>query len=106
MWIGVGDGNFHVLIMMRPDEPEDLREAHRLAHYMAEQAIALGGTCTGEHGVGVGKKDLLRLEMGAGTIGVMRRVKDMMDPNDILNPGKVLDLDKANTIGSDVLHET
>lgn len=86
-----GDGNFHALILVRPDCPEDVAEAHRLADEMAERAIALGGTCTGEHGVGAGKKRLLRLEMGPGAMGLMELIKRAVDPRGILNPGKVLD---------------
>ncbi len=59
---------------------------------MAERAIHLGGTCTGEHGVGIGKKELLRLEMGDDTIQVMRKIKKSLDEKGILNPGKVFDL--------------
>eukprot|EP01041_Mallomonas_annulata_P011618 gene11618-24322_t len=66
-----GDGNFHVLIMIRPDVPDDITEAKRLANAMAVRAIALGGTCTGEHGIGSGKMDLLRLEMGTGSMSLM-----------------------------------
>merc|ERR1719198_46389 len=63
-----GDGNFHTLIMFRPNKEDEYKEAIRLAHMMADKAIALGGTCTGEHGVGVGKKYHLRKEMGEGSM--------------------------------------
>jgi len=85
-----GDGNFHVLLMIRPDNNEDAAEASRLSTLMASQAIALGGTCTGEHGIGSGKKKLLEREMGEGTMSVMHLIKQSLDPNYILNPEKVL----------------
>jgi D-lactate dehydrogenase (cytochrome) len=68
-------------------------EAKRLAKSMALEAISLGGTCTGEHGVGVGKKELLQHEMGPGTMAVMQIIKRGFDPQGILNPGKILDVD-------------
>mmetsp|Transcript_6644 Transcript_6644/g.14550 ORF Transcript_6644/g.14550 Transcript_6644/m.14550 type:complete len:216 (-) Transcript_6644:286-933(-) len=86
-----GDGNFHVLIMFKPDDPTEVKAAHTLASNMANQAIALGGTCTGEHGIGVGKKAYLRKEMGEGTMQLMQLIKRSMDPQGILNPGKIFD---------------
>ena len=85
-----GDGNFHVLIMFDPLDVVQKAEAHHLADQMAYRAIRLGGTCTGEHGVGVGKRHLLMSELGAGTLGVMHAIKRTMDADGILNPGKVL----------------
>ena len=93
-----GDGNFHVLIMLRPDSSDDRREAHRLATYMAERAISLGGTCTGEHGIGVGKMSFLRKEMGEGTMTVMEDIKRALDPKIILNPGKMLSLNERKKL--------
>lgn len=90
--LSVGDGNFHVLIFFKPDDPVETAQAKHLANTMALKAIALGGTCTGEHGVGVGKKDLLRLEMGEGSMEVMGKIKTTMDPLNIMNPGKILDV--------------
>ena len=87
-----GDGNFHVLIFFRPDHPEEVAEAKKLASDMALKAIALGGTCTGEHGIGVGKKEYLRAEMGENTINLMKAIKTTMDPKNIMNPGKMLDM--------------
>ena len=75
-----GDGNFHVLIMFEPSDSVQAKQAKALAQFMAERAIALGGTCTGEHGVGTGKRELLVQEAGPGSIEVMRRVKGAMDP--------------------------
>ncbi|KAF7359262.1 D-lactate dehydrogenase [cytochrome], mitochondrial [Mycena sanguinolenta] len=83
----VGDGNFHALILFRDDkELEAVSEAvHRLVH----RALALDGTCTGEHGVGVGKKEYLAQELGQGTVDLMKRVKKAVDPYNIMNPGKL-----------------
>ena len=60
----------------------------------ANAAIEFGGTCTGEHGVGTGKKELVAREMGRGSMSVMRKIKDVLDPNEILNPDKILDSKK------------
>jgi len=76
--------------MFDPACTEQKAEAQRLADLMARRAISLGGTCTGEHGVGAGKRHLLREELGAGSICLMRKIKHAMDPAGILNPGKVL----------------
>ncbi len=84
----VGDGNFHVLYLMR-DERE--REAvGRLHASLVERAIAAGGTCTGEHGIGIGKRRYLEREHGVTAVGLMRALKCTLDPHGILNPGKVL----------------
>jgi D-lactate dehydrogenase (cytochrome) len=85
-----GDGNFHVLIMFDPKIPEERLEAQRLADLMARRAISMGGTCTGEHGVGVGKRHLLTDELGENSIKLMRHIKLAVDPKGIMNPGKVL----------------
>jgi len=65
---------------------------------MGERAISLGGTCTGEHGVGSGKKHLLKLELGEGSIGLMKRIKNVIDPMGVMNPGKVLDMDEKEKV--------
>ena len=85
----VGDGNFHVCFLVDPDAPEELVEVRALAERIAERAIALGGTCTGEHGVGYGKSRLLPLEHGDEGVGLMRRLKSALDPDGIMNPGKI-----------------
>ena len=72
-----------------PDNPEDMEEAERLSGRLAERAIALGGTCTGEHGVGLGKRRVLAREHG-GALDVMRDIKSTLDPLGIMNPGKML----------------
>lgn len=84
----LGDGNFHAFILLRPDVPEDLRRADALNTRLMQRAMAMDGTCTGEHGVGVGKREHLLAELGSETIDVMRSVKRALDPKLIMNPGK------------------
>jgi D-lactate dehydrogenase (cytochrome) len=84
----VGDGNFHVALMVDPDDPGQVAEASRLNERMIERALALGGTTTGEHGVGSGKIAYLEQEHGPG-VDAMRVVKAALDPHSILNPGKI-----------------
>ena len=86
----VGDGNYHVLLVIDPNKPDDLREAERLNSAIVHRALSLGGTCTGEHGVGMHKIDFLVDEHGVGAIEVMRSIKRALDPKNILNPGKIL----------------
>ncbi|KAG8781374.1 hypothetical protein FRC16_002867 [Serendipita sp. 398] len=83
----VGDGNFHALLAFR-DEKE-LEKVKDLVHRLVHRAILLDGTCTGEHGVGIGKKEYLAEELGEGTVRLMRAVKRAVDPMDLLNPGKL-----------------
>jgi D-lactate dehydrogenase (cytochrome) len=87
----VGDGNFHMIYLVDPERPEDLREASRLSERMVLRAIAMGGTCTGEHGVGTGKMPYLPLEHG-DALDVMRAVKRALDPQNLMNPGKIFAL--------------
>ena len=88
----VGDGNFHVVIMFDPTNPEEAAEAHRLNRNMVLRGIAMEGTCTGEHGVGLGKKEYLVPEKGENAVALMRTVKRALDPQNILNPGKIIDI--------------
>ena len=85
----VGDGNFHLVLMIDPNDPKDVAEAKRLNDRLVHRAIAMDGTCTGEHGVGYGKVDFLTAEHGEA-LSVMRAIKNALDPNNIMNPGKVL----------------
>ncbi|HEY5007011.1 MAG TPA: FAD-linked oxidase C-terminal domain-containing protein [Caulobacteraceae bacterium] len=85
----VGDGNFHCLILVDPDDIAQVAEAEALHQAMARRAIGMDGTCTGEHGVGLGKRELLVEELGSA-IPVMAAIKAALDPHDILNPGKIL----------------
>lgn len=84
----VGDGNFHVLFLVDPDNPDEVAEAQRLNARLVHRAIAMDGTCTGEHGIGYGKMEFLEAEHGEA-ISVMRAVKAALDPANLLNPGKI-----------------
>ena len=85
----VGDGNFHLIFPVNPDDPRDIDEAERLSTRLAERAIEMGGTCSGEHGVGLGKMKFLDREHG-DAMEVMRAIKRTLDPDNIMNPGKLL----------------
>jgi D-lactate dehydrogenase (cytochrome) len=91
----VADGNFHVILLIDPDDPEDRNAAEAVYERMVDRAIAAGGTCTGEHGVGLGKRRALAVQSGPA-IDVMRSLKDTLDPKGLLNPGKIL-LDDSST---------
>ncbi|RZA33028.1 MAG: FAD-binding protein [Lysobacteraceae bacterium] len=85
----VGDGNFHVLFMPMPDNPDEHAAVDRVYAAMVDRALSVGGTCTGEHGIGMGKKSKLLLEYGGEVVGLMQSIKQAWDPNGILNPGKI-----------------
>jgi len=85
----VGDGNFHTLILVPEGDPAALSRAWALDHAIVDIALRLGGSCSGEHGVGQGKREFLEREHGAETLAVMRQVKTALDPRGIMNPGKV-----------------
>jgi D-lactate dehydrogenase (cytochrome) len=86
-----GDGNFHVIYLLDPANEEELAEARRLNERMVMRALAMGGTCTGEHGVGYGKMKFLEAEHGEG-VEVMRAIKRALDPGNRMNPGKIVDI--------------
>ncbi len=88
----VGDGNFHLLFLLDPDDPDELARAKAANARLIDRALAMGGTCTGEHGIGFGKIASLEREHPSG-IDVMRTIKRALDPHNILNPGKVIRLD-------------
>ena len=88
----VGDGNFHCLLLVNPEDPREVALAEQLSERIVHRAIRFDGTCTGEHGVGLHKMDYLEEEHGEAALDVMRRVKQALDPLDILNPGKVVPL--------------
>ena len=86
----VGDGNFHVLMMVDPDLPAETLQAEAINARMVTRALSMDGTCTGEHGVGMHKMDFLIEEHGADAIDTMRTLKHALDPQNILNPGKII----------------
>lgn len=85
----VGDGNFHSSLLVTPGNADELAAAKRVAARMAERALAVGGTITGEHGVGIGKRPLMHAQHGEG-VAVMAAIKRALDPENILNPGKLI----------------
>ncbi|KZV48985.1 FAD-linked oxidases family protein isoform 1 [Dorcoceras hygrometricum] len=91
-----GDGNFHTVVLFDPDKEEQQREAERLNHFMVHTALAMEGTCTGEHGVGTGKMkcqflcQYLEKELGMEALQTMKKIKVALDPNNIMNPGKLI----------------
>ncbi len=88
----VGDGNFHLQYLIDPDNEDELSEARWVNGRMIERAIKMGGTCTGEHGVGHGKIKYLEAEHGAPSLAVMASIKRALDPENIMNPGKILSI--------------
>ncbi len=89
----VGDGNFHVLMMLDPDSQAEWAESEKLNKKLVKQAIDADGTCTGEHGIGLHKIQFMSDEHGEDALDLMRSLKKAFDPNNILNPGKVIRLD-------------
>jgi len=85
----VGDGNFHIVFVVDPDNADEMKRAEAVNERMVMRAIALDGTCTGEHGVGYGKIDFLTAEHGEALVA-MRAVKQALDPRNIMNPGKIV----------------
>jgi D-lactate dehydrogenase (cytochrome) len=85
----VGDGNFHLVIVLNPNDPREMAEAARLNERLVHRALSMDGTCTGEHGIGCGKIDFLIAEHGEA-VSVMRAIKKAIDPDNIMNPGKIL----------------
>ena len=86
----VGDGNFHLVVLVDTDNAKEMDEAAWISRRVVERAIAMEGTCTGEHGIGLGKKKYLVAEHGEVAVEVMRALKVALDPKNLLNPGKVL----------------
>ncbi|MEO0496989.1 MAG: FAD-linked oxidase C-terminal domain-containing protein [Pseudomonadota bacterium] len=85
----VGDGNFHVLLLIDTDDPQEIAKAEKIVERLNERTIAMGGTCTGEHGIGQGKRRFMTLELGE-SVGIMQLIKHALDPKNIMNPGKIL----------------
>jgi D-lactate dehydrogenase (cytochrome) len=89
----VGDGNFHLSMMVDLNDDDEVTRARALLERLAERALAMNGTCTGEHGVGQGKIKYLKAEHGEAALDAMRAIKRALDPLDIMNPGKIFSLD-------------
>ena len=89
----VGDGNFHLVLLVNRADPAEIEQATGLNERLVRRALQMGGTCTGEHGIGVGKQEFLLEEAGAGGVALMRQIKRTLDPKGILNPGKIFSAD-------------
>ena len=88
----VGDGNFHMLLLIDRNDADEVRRAEEFLARLAERAVAMDGTCTGEHGIGQGKMKYLLAEHGEPALATMRAIKHALDPLDIMNPGKIFAL--------------
>ncbi|KFP06203.1 hypothetical protein N300_08891, partial [Calypte anna] len=86
----VGDGNFHCLLLFNSQDPAEAQRVHAFTQRLGRRALAAGGTCTGEHGVGLGKRALLLEELGQEGLDTLRCIKAALDPHNLMNPGKVL----------------
>ena len=86
----IGDGNFHYVFLIDPDDPLEFELVMQLSERMVQRAIRMGGTCTGEHGIGLGKQKYLKLEFGETGLELMRTLKRAMDPHNLMNPGKLV----------------
>ncbi|WP_423750726.1 FAD-binding oxidoreductase [Salinirarus marinus] len=84
-----GDGNFHYVVLVDPDDPDHVAAGEEVYARIVDRALELGGTATGEHGIGLGKREFLVAEHGEATVEVMRAIKRALDPRDTLNPGKM-----------------
>ena len=88
----IGDGNFHLMFLVDPDKPGETELAKQFNKRLIERALKMEGTCTGEHGIGMGKMDSMRMELGDDVMDLMRDVKKVFDPDNLMNPGKVVPL--------------
>jgi D-lactate dehydrogenase (cytochrome) len=88
----VGDGNFHVSLLVDVGDPKEIMEAEGFLERLVHRGLAMEGTCTGEHGVGQAKMKYLHHEFPAATLDFMARIKRALDPDDIMNPGKIVAL--------------
>jgi D-lactate dehydrogenase (cytochrome) len=86
----IGDGNFHLMFLVDPAKPEETELAKSFNKRLIERALRLEGTCTGEHGVGMGKIGSMRMELGDEVLDIMRDIKKVLDPDNLMNPGKVV----------------
>jgi len=88
----IGDGNFHLMLLVDPDKPEQTELAKQFNQRLVERALKMEGTCTGEHGIGMGKMGSMRMELGDDMMDLMRDIKHVFDPEGLMNPGKVVPL--------------
>ena len=86
----VGDGNFHLILLVDANDPEDMKRVHDFNERLIDRALSMGGTCSGEHGIGLGKMKWLRKEHG-DNLALMRAIKSAFDPKGLMNPGKIFD---------------
>jgi D-lactate dehydrogenase (cytochrome) len=93
----VGDGNFHVAMLIDPARPDEIDEAERLNERIVARALRMGGTCTGEHGIGLHKMGFLLDEHGADAVDTMRSIKHALDPRNLMNPGKIFSFQGSST---------
>ncbi|MEK6244104.1 MAG: FAD-linked oxidase C-terminal domain-containing protein [Pseudomonadota bacterium] len=89
----IGDGNFHLMLLVDPDKPEQIELAKKFNQRLIERALKMEGTCTGEHGIGMGKMGSMRMELGDDMMDLMRDIKRVFDPENLMNPGKVVPLE-------------
>ena len=89
----IGDGNFHLMLLVDPDKPGDTEIAKQFNQRLVERALKMEGTCTGEHGIGLGKIGSMRMELGDDVMDLMRDIKRVFDPENLMNPGKVVPLE-------------
>jgi len=87
----IGDGNFHLVILIDPESPADVEEAKAINKRVVRRALAMEGSCTGEHGIGIGKQESLREELG-DAVDIMMTIKRSLDPGNLMNPGKVVEI--------------
>jgi D-lactate dehydrogenase (cytochrome) len=88
----IGDGNFHLMLLVDPNKPGDIEIAKTFNKRLVERALRMEGTCTGEHGVGMGKIGSMTLELGEDVVSIMGDIKRVFDPDGLMNPGKVVPL--------------
>ena len=89
----VGDGNFHLVLLVDRADPAEVAKVDGVNERLVRRALRMGGTCTGEHGVGLGKQEFLLEEAGTAGVELMRQIKRTLDPKGILNPGKIFAAD-------------
>lgn len=99
----LSDGNFHESVMYNAKDPEERKRVEASIYRMVDRALEMEGTCTGEHGIGLGKKESLVKELGLDTIGVMQKIKAALDPRGLMNPGKVRALLPTKDDAADLL---